>query len=57
MTDFNTIKDILEMSELLDDFTEHLLIVKTVDKDDTKTVNITFEFNEDKELINIYTED
>lgn len=57
MTDFNTIKDILEMSELLDDFTEHSLIVTTVDKDDTKTVSITFEFNDDKELINIYTEE
>lgn len=56
MTDYATLRNIFEMAEVLDDASETILELKTVNATDDKTVTVVFVFNEDKELTGVYTE-
>lgn len=56
MTDFDKIKDILEMAELLEDEFENNLIVRTVNAQDDAVVNVVFVFDDEAQLIGMYTE-
>lgn len=56
MNNFDNLKDILEMAELLDSELENSLEVVTVNADDTSSVRVVFVFDDDKNLIGIYTE-
>lgn len=57
MNDFETVKDILEIAEVLTDERENVLEVMTYCNNTGKTSNVIFEFNDAQELTNIYTED
>lgn len=56
MTDFKTIREILEMAELLDTEFDNSLIVKTVNATDDATVSVVFVFDDEQQLIGMYTE-
>lgn len=56
MTDFEKIRDILEMAELLETEFDNNLIVKTVNAADDKTVNVVFVFDDEDQLVGMYTE-
>lgn len=56
MTDFEKIKDVLEMAELLEEeFSNHLRVV-TVNSTDDATVNVIFVFDDEQQLVGMYTE-
>lgn len=56
MTDFKAIKDILEMAELLDEEFDNNLIVRTVNAQDDATVSVVFVFDDEEQLVGMYTE-
>lgn len=57
MTDYDTQKDILEMAEVLTAEFENRLEVETYNDTTGRQTKVVFEFNEDKELTNIFVED
>jgi hypothetical protein len=56
MTDFSKIKDILEMAELLEEEFGNTLVVKTVNATDDATVSVVFVFDDEQQLVGMYTE-
>lgn len=56
MTDFKTVRDILEMAELLEEEFDNSLTVKTVNSTDDATVNVVFVFDDEEQLVGMYTE-
>lgn len=56
MTDLRVVKDILEMAELLDEEFDNNLIVKTVNAADDTTVTVVFVFDDEEQLVGMYTE-
>ena len=57
MNDYETQKELLEMAEVLSNELENLLEVKTFNETTGKSNTVVFEFNDQKELTRIYTED
>jgi hypothetical protein len=57
MTDYDNLKNIFEMAEVLTKEGEKTLEILTVDETANKTVNIIFSFNRDEELIEVYVEE
>lgn len=56
MTDYTKLKDIFEMAEVLEDFGDAYLELKTVNAEDTELVSIMFIFNDEEELVKVYTQ-
>lgn len=56
MTDFEKIRDILEMAELLDGEFDNQLTVVTVNAQDDATVSVVFVFDDEQQLVGMYTE-
>ena len=57
MTDFDTLKEIFEMAEVLNSEENNQLEILTVDEHSNKTANVIFTFNKDKELVGVYVEE
>lgn len=57
MNDYDTLKDILEIAELLSLETDDTLEVLTYNETTGKAATVIYTFNDDGELVNIYTED
>lgn len=56
MTDFKSIREILEMAELLEEEFDNTLIVQTVNSTDDAAVKVVFVFDDEEQLIGMYTE-
>ena len=55
--DFDKLKDIFEMSEVLSNETHDTLEMITVDETANKTVTVIFAFNKERELVEVYVEE
>lgn len=55
--DFETLRDIFTMAEVLTSDNEDVLEILTVDEHSNKTARVIFKFNEDKELTEVYVEE
>lgn len=53
MSEYLQLKQIFEMAEVLEDFTDDTLTISSVNQDDTKVIKTTFSFNQDKELTEV----
>jgi len=56
MTDYDKLKDILEMAEVLTNDYQDTLEVLAVDENTNKTSTVVFSFNKQRELIEVYLE-
>lgn len=57
MNDFETLKDIFTMAEVLSFENDGVLTIVTVDENSNKTASVVFNFNTDKELTEVYVEE
>lgn len=57
MTDYDTLKDVFELAEVLTNETESTLELLTVDESSNKSVTIVFSFNKKNELMEVYVEE
>lgn len=55
--DFDNLKEIFEMAEVLSNETHDTLEILTVDESANKTVTVIFSFNKERELIEVYVEE
>lgn len=56
MTDFKEFRERLEMAELLDEEFSNTLVVRTVNSTDDATVSVVFVFDDEEQLVGMYTE-
>lgn len=56
MSDYNKLREVFEMAEVLDEELPENLISKTVNISTDTVVNVIFSFNEQEELIGVYVE-
>lgn len=57
MTDFNTLREIFEMAEVLTSDDNDQLEIVTVDEHTNKTATVVFNFNEHSELTEVYVQE
>jgi hypothetical protein len=55
--DFDKLKDIFEMAEVLTNEGHDTLEILTVDETANKTLTVIFSFNKERELIEVYAEE
>jgi len=57
MNDFETLKEIFEMAEVLSSENDGQLEIVTVDEHSNKTATVVFDFNKSNELTEVYVQE